>query len=171
MAIEMRKCSLDDLDTIVSIGRQTFDETFRAMNTDETMELYLDTAFERGKIEAEVRNPGTSFFFLYKDGELVGYIKINEGDAQTDLKDAGLLELERIYVKKQYQGLGLGRILMDAAVQTARGLNKRGIWLGVWEKNEAAIGFYQRMGFSVAGSHVFVLGEERQTDFVMRMDF
>jgi diamine N-acetyltransferase len=171
MAIEIRKCDLADLDAIIQIGRLTFDETFRVMNTDETMDLYLNTAFERSKIEAEVRNPGTDFFFLYQEGELAGYIKINEGDAQTDMKDAGLLELERIYVKKQFQGLGLGRVLMDTAVQTARQRNKLGIWLGVWEKNEAAIGFYQRMGFNVAGSHFFVLGEERQTDFVMRMDF
>ncbi len=49
--------------------------------------------------------------------------------------------------------------------------NERGVayvWLGVWEHNYKAIKFYQDKGFVCFGEHVFVLGEDRQTDFLMK---
>ncbi len=47
---------------------------------------------------------------------------------------------------------------------------KRYLWLGVWERNERAVGFYERMGFTKAGTHEFLMGAERQTDHLMRRE-
>lgn len=42
------------------------------------------------------------------------------------------------------------------------------VWLGVSEKNDKAILFYKKNGFYEFGTHSFFIGEEEQTDFVMR---
>ena len=97
-------------------------------------------------------------------------MKINVGDAQTDMRDPDALEIERIYVTRDFQGLGLGRALVDKAMEAARAAKKKSVWLGVWEKNGNAISFYKKMGFSKAGSHDFYTGKKRQTDFIMRRD-
>jgi diamine N-acetyltransferase len=62
----------------------------------------------------------------------------------------------------------MGRVLMDFALQKALELGKKTAWLGVWEKNLSAIAFYQKMGFVKAGQHSFRMGDELQTDWVMK---
>jgi len=171
MNIHLRPCLLSDLEALQAIGRETYDETFRAMNTPETMDQYLAKAFNREKLLAELSTPSSHFFFLYIDEKLAGYLKLNEAPAQSDLNDPLSLEIERIYVRKVYKGQGLGSYLMNYALQLATQQGKTYAWLGVWEKNSAAIAFYQKMGFEEAGRHFFKMGEEMQSDFVMKKMF
>jgi len=77
------------------------------------------------------------------------------------------LEIERIYIKKEFQKHGLGKYLLNKAIELAMECNKRKIWLGVWENNENAIGFYKKMGFVQTGTHSFYMGDDEQTDFIM----
>jgi ribosomal protein S18 acetylase RimI-like enzyme len=163
----LHRCSLDDLADLQTISRGTFEETFREMNTPENLQVYLDGAFNRGKLSAELQNPGSSFYFLLVDGQLAGYLKVNQGDAQTDLHEADTLEVERIYLKSAYQGQGWGRWMLEQALEIARQAGKRAVWLGVWEKNTHAIAFYQRLGFQIVGTHAFVMGDDHQTDYIM----
>lgn len=59
---------------------------------------------------------------------------------------------------------GLGSDLMLASLEEANRQDYQSIWLGVWEKNNRAIVFYERWDFQVIGSHAFVLGSDRQND-------
>ena len=97
-----------------------------------------------------------------------GYLKLNEAPAQSDLNDPQSLEIERIYVRKELQGKGLGKALINYSIQAARDRRKQYVWLGVWEKNSEAIAFYGKMGFAVAGRHTFRMGDEIQGDQVMK---
>lgn len=165
-----RKCCIDDLDILRAFSRQRFFETFSAMNTSENMDAYLDKAFAPEKIRAELSDTNSAFYFLYWEGKLAGYLKLNEAPAQTDLHDEQSLEIERIYVSKEFQGEGLGRYLMDQAINIAIQRKKKYVWLGVWEKNEKALRFYRRSGFYQIGTHTFVIGDDEQTDYIMRKD-
>jgi diamine N-acetyltransferase len=168
--IRFRTCEITDLDTLRTIAYRTYDDAFRHMNTSSNVDAYLESAFTRAKLEEEMRNPLSAFFFPYSDGVLAGYMKINEGAAQSDLADPAALEIERIYVLRDFQGLGLGRAMVEKALEIARKKEKKFLWLGVWEKNENAIAFYKRMGFRKAGTHPFTMGTDRQTDWIMRRE-
>ena len=100
----------------------------------------------------------------------MGYLKLNEAPAQTDVQDIQSLEIERIYVTKEFQGKRLGGYLMEQAVKVAVQRKKAYVWLGVWEMNERAIHFYKKNGFYRIGTHTFVMGEDEQTDYIMRKD-
>ena len=108
--------------------------------------------------------------FIQKIGRPTGCLKVNEAAAQTEAGDPYSLEIERIYVAKEFQGTGLGSRLMDEAVRLAAEQKKAYIWLGVWEKNERAIRFYEGKGFYRTGSHTFTVGNDEQTDYIMRKD-
>ena len=168
MEITIRPCRMSDLETLCAIGRETYDETFRSMNTQETMDRYLAEAFDVKKIRSELENENSRFYFLYADGDLAGYLKVNFAPAQSDLNDPDSLEIERVYVKRAYKGKGLGKTLIDFAIRLAQEANKRYAWLGVWEKNEAAIAFYMKMGFEEAGRHSFRMGDELQSDWILK---
>jgi ribosomal protein S18 acetylase RimI-like enzyme len=170
MTLYIRECVADDLLALCALSRKTYDETFRQMNSEATMEAYLAQSFDIHKMRGELTNHNSAFYFLYADKELAGYLKLNEADAQTDLHETQALEIERIYVDSAFQGKGLGQILMNKALALAAMKEKLFAWLGVWEKNEKAIAFYKKNGFYEIGKHSFVMGEEIQSDFVMRKD-
>ena len=170
MITQFRPCTLDDVGILQAFSRQCFFETFAAMNTPENMAAYLDEAYAPEKLRAELSDPHSVFYFLYQDDRLAGYLKLNEGPAQTEFHDKESLEIERIYVSKEFQGEGLGRCLMDKSIAAAKGRKKNYIWLGVWEKNAKALHFYKKNGFYQIGTHSFVMGDDEQTDYLMRKD-
>ena len=170
MKKSLQQCSTDDFETLRELSIRTYYETFAHLNTAEDMAAYLEDAFNVERLTKEFNDPNSFFFLLYADGRLAGYLKLNEAPSQTDINDAESLEIERIYVSSEFQGAGLGRYLLEQAIKIAKERNKKYAWLGVWEKNEKAIRFYQKNGFYEIGTHKFVMGEDVQTDYVMRKD-
>ena len=170
MSKVLRKCTIEDLDILRELSIKTYYETFAHLNTPEDMAAYLEDAFNVDKLMAELKDINSEFYFLYYNDKLAGYLKLNEAPSQTDINDIESLEIERIYVSSEFQDEGLGRYLMEQAISMAIKRNKEYAWLGVWEKNEKAICFYKKNGFYAIGTHKFVMGEDLQTDFLMRKD-
>ena len=166
----IKKCTLQDLDSLCKISIETFYQTFADTNTEENMKAYLESAYNKEKICKELCNPDSSFFFLYVEERVAGYMKINEYPSQTDINDSEALELERLYMLKDFQGAGLGNDLMNYAISIATERGKKYVWLGVWEHNERAKHFYGKHGFYRIGEHSFKVGDDVQTDYVMRRD-
>lgn len=167
--IDIRRATLNDLDSLQTIGRQTFSETFSAWNTEENMKKYLAEGFSTEKLSAGLQNPNTEFYFAELDRRVIGYLKLNFGPAQTELQDDKALEIERIYVLQEFHGQKVGQLLYEKAIQVARQAGADYVWLGVWEENARAIGFYKKNGFVEFDKHVFKLGDDEQTDFMMRL--
>lgn len=153
------------------IGRQTFQETFADVNTEEDMKQYLEESFSPEKLTRELSNPDSEFYLATLGHDVVGYLKVNFGEAQTELKDNKAVEIERIYVSKAFHGKKVGQMLYEKALRIAHERKADYVWLGVWEKNLRAIAFYQKNGFVEFGQHIFKLGDEEQTDLMMRLDF
>jgi len=166
--ITVSKALKSDVKTLQTIGRQTFFETFAADNTEEDMNEYLEKNFTLEKITKELNNPESNFFIAWQDTDAIGYLKLNTGAAQTELQDDTSLEIERIYVKSDYHGKKIGQILYDKALETANAQHKKSIWLGVWEENLRAIKFYEKNGFVAFDKHIFKMGNDEQTDILMR---
>lgn len=168
--MELKRCRRQDLSSLRKIAIQTFEETFAADNTPENSAAYIANALSPERLGSELDNPASAFYLALENGEAVGYIKINEASAQTDLNDGQSLEIERIYVARQFHGTGCGRQLLDKAIACAVEGGKKYIWLGVWERNPRAIRFYEKNGFSKFGEHIFQLGNDDQLDYLLRKD-
>lgn len=161
--------TLDDLSKLQQIGKQTFHETFAETNTEEDMQEYLRKSFSDEQVTSELTNSESAFYFATLDNRVIGYLKLNFGQAQTEINDPNSLEIERIYVLKEFQGRKVGQLLYNKALSVARERNFEYLWLGVWEKNEKAIQFYKKNGFEQFDQHVFVLGTDEQIDLMMRL--
>jgi diamine N-acetyltransferase len=159
----------DDIEQLQKIGRQTFSETFSAGNTEENMRKYLDESFSFEKLTAELSDANAEFYFATLDKNVIGYLKLNAGQAQTELKDEKALEIERIYVLKEFHGKQVGHLLYEKAIQVAKQHTADYVWLGVWEENPRAIQFYKKNGFIEFDKHIFKLGEDEQRDIMMKL--
>lgn len=167
--LEIRKISIEELNTLQIIAKETFIETYAPHNTPESLDDYLKSHFSAQKLSEELNHPESHFFLAEIKGETVGYLKVNLGSAQTELTDENALEIERIYVSQNHQGKKIGQALFTEAIEIAKESRVAFVWLGVWENNTNAIGFYERMNFEVFDTHAFMFGEVEQTDLMMKL--
>lgn len=165
--MEIKKIGMESLDTLQTISIEIFTDTFKEYNTSENLQNYLDKAYNKNQLQQDLENINSEFYFIYVNGDVAGYMKLNIEDAQTEKVAEKAMEVERIYIKKEYQKLGLGKRLILKAMALARKQNKKYIWLGVWEHNTNAMAFYTKMEFIQKGSHDFYMGDEKQTDIIM----
>jgi ribosomal protein S18 acetylase RimI-like enzyme len=167
-SITIKKAFLEDLETLQNVGRETFYETFAQYNSEDEMQKYLDKSFASEKLTKELNTIDSHFFIAWENENPIGYLKVNSGKAQTELQNETSLEIERIYVKSEYHGKKVGQILYDKALEIAVQEKKKYLWLGVWEENIRAVNFYKKNGFVEFDKHIFKLGNEEQTDLMMR---
>ena len=169
-SIEITKIGVEQLVPLQEIGRTTFLHTFSSTDTEENMDVYLDHAFSAEKLTAELENPNSEFYFATQNEVVIGYLKVNFGAAQTELQDANSVEIERIYVLQDYHGKQVGQLLFEKAIAIAKSNHCDYIWLGVWEENHRALQFYTKNGFVAFDKHIFVFGDEEQTDIMMKLE-
>lgn len=168
--MKIKKCSLDDILDLQKIYRQTFFETFSEQNSEENMRIFLDKAYSEEKLKSEIEDKESETFLAVENQKILGVLKINTENAETESGLENSLEIQRIYILKESKGLGIGTVFMNLAEKKARELGVSFIWLGVWEKNFPAQKFYTDKGFRKFSEHAFVLGDDVQTDFLMRKE-
>lgn len=142
--ITIRKVTADDITRLQDISRKTFATTFASQNTEADIQKYLEENLSLQRLKAEFSNPDSEFYFAISDADVIGYLKLNFGAAQTELKD-------------------------NNAIEVARDKKASYLWLGVWENNERAISFYRKNGFTAFDKHTFTLGDDQQMDIMMRL--
>jgi diamine N-acetyltransferase len=168
--IEIVRVTPNHVKLLQSISQQTFTETFSAANTEENMRRYLDENLSMDKLSAEVNDKNAQFYFATIDDRIIGYLKLNFGSSQTEIKNDKAVEIERIYVIKEFHGQQVGKLLYQKALEIAKEVNANFLWLGVWEENKRAINFYKKNGFVEFDKHLFILGNDEQTDIMMKLE-
>ena len=132
------------------------------------MKFHLDNHFTLEKLASEIQNRHSAFFFAVHECTPVGYLKLNQGSAQTVLSNDQAVEIERIYVDRLFKGRGIGKTFILKAEEFANASRAKYLWLGVWEHNEQAIRFYEKNGFVKFSHHIFKLGDDEQTDLILK---
>ena len=165
----IKECSLEDIENVKYISEKTFYETFSEDNTEENMENYLKENFSYDKMTSEISNTYSKFYIVESNDEVVAYMKINFDKAQTEEGYDNTLEVQRIYVLEDFKGKRIGKALIQKAIEIGKESNVDYLWLGVWEHNIKAIGFYEKLGFKKFDTHIFKLGDDEQVDHLMKL--
>ena len=164
---DLRRATPADAAGLATFAAAAFADSFGAQNRTEDMAAYLAEAFSEPLQRAELTDPRCTVFLAERDGEIVGYAMLRDGVAPPCVADASAIEIARLYAGQRWIGAGIGALLMQRCLVEAASRGRRTIWLGVWERNVRAIGFYQRWHFTIVGSQIFQLGSDRQNDRVM----
>jgi ribosomal protein S18 acetylase RimI-like enzyme len=157
-----------DAEMIADLSYRTFYDAFGPFNTKENMDKFIRNDFNRKKLISQISEPGNIFLLAYQHDELTGYVRLFESHNPPELGETDAIEISRIYVENKITSKGIGSALMQKCIDVAQEKNKKIIWLGVWEHNARAIAFYKKWGFEIFGDHIFMLGDDAQTDVLMK---
>lgn len=168
MNLDIRIATAADAEMIADMSRQTFYDSFALQNTKEDMDKFMNEVFTREALIREVGAPGNIFLLALAGNEPVGYVRMRDGEKRSEFVGRSSMEVARIYAIQHSVGKGVGSALMQKCIEIAKEMNRQVIWLGVWEHNQRAIDFYTRWGFEKFAEHDFVLGDDVQTDWLMK---
>ena len=168
MTITIRTSTAVDSDPIRELGVRIFTDTFGSANTPANMRAYPETAFSPERIREEIADPASTHLIAEGDGTAVGYARLRAGGARPEAAAERPVELVRLYVDRTHQGSGVAAALMQACLDHALDTGHDVMYLGVWEHNPRAVAFYRKWGFEKFGEHSFMLGDDEQTDWLMR---
>lgn len=168
MDIQLRPCVADDAAALALIGQATFLETYSDVLPGPHIIAHCKKAHSVAQYEAWLADPTFQMWLaeLQPGGAPVGFMVVAPPDLPFDVTDADL-EIKRIYLLSKFQGAGMGRRMVDAAVEFGRTRNARRLLLGVYKKNHPAIAFYERSQFAVVGGRTFNVGGHDYDDHIM----
>lgn len=168
MSIKVREANIHDAEMIAELSRQTFYQSFASQNTKENIDKFMNDSFAKETLMMEVGTPGNVFLLAFDGEEQVGYVLMRENNNPPELQNLNAMEIARIYVVQNYIGKGVGKILMQRCIELAMERKFSIVWLGVWQQNLPAISFYTKWGFEKFGTHIFILGDDPQIDWLMK---
>ena len=163
----IRRANIHDASALAELAARTFAETFGADNSPEDLDEHLRAAYGVVQQTAELEDPNVATLLALFGEDLVGFAQVRRKVPPDCVTAKQPIELHRFYLVRSAQGTGLAAALMHASRHAAEELGGLHIWLGVWEHNPKAIAFYRKTGFTVVGSHVFMVGSDPQTDLVL----
>jgi ribosomal protein S18 acetylase RimI-like enzyme len=155
-----------EADLLADISRTTFAETFAPANTPEDMAIFMEQQFTSEHLKAEMGKPGYLHLLARYNGAPAGYLFLKK-HSHPQLQQTEALEISRIYSLQSFQGKGVGKAMMEYALQYAKENGLPTVWLGVWKENAKALAFYTGFGFRIFGETDFMLGNDLQKDWLM----
>ena len=146
----IRKATIDDADGKGYVHYQSWIETYTGLFPDDYMKsLSLEKSVKLARDYPE------NTYLAIVDDQIIGFSSYLES-RDEDLVDTG--EIMAIYVLKAYQGLGIGKQLMEACYKELSQYATLSLW--VLGSNLLSIQFYEKQGFIADGKTKILRGKE-----------
>ena len=172
MAVDVTTATAADLPELADVAARTFPLACPPSATPENVRAFIDEHLSGARFGDYLADPERAVLAARHDHRIVGYAMLIRGvldddEVQRAVSVRPAVELSKIYVLPDCHGAGVSAALMDAAIERARALGARCLWLGVNQLNERAQRFYRKHGFSINGTKTFRLGAGIENDYVM----
>jgi ribosomal protein S18 acetylase RimI-like enzyme len=169
----IRRATPDDAQALAELGATTFIESFGQLYVPRDLQAFLDESHTIPAYANALANPDYALWIAERSAEdgtrrAIGYAQAGPcGLPHTDVAP-GDGELKRLYLLRSEQNGGVGAALFEQALAWLERDGPRTLWISVWSENYGAQRFYGRHGFEFAGEYAFVVGEQRDREFMYR---
>ena len=163
-----RDAAIADGPALATMACASFTETFGHLYAAHDLAAFLAGTFGPDGLPAQIGDPAYRIRLAVEDETIVGFAKIGPVVFPGDWPPRAI-ELHQLYVLSSRHGSGIGPVLMDWAMDTARHRGASDMLLSVWVDNHRARAFYERRGFVEVGRYVFRVGDHEDDDRLLRL--
>ncbi len=172
MVTRVRRARPEDARIVSAVAAETFELACPPGTAREAIEAFVSTHLAEERFAAHLHDAERVVLLADVDGEIAGYTMLVAGepadpDVAAAVTGSPTVELSKCYVRDSFHGHGVATSLMAASLEAAAQLGGASVWLGVNQRNERAIRFYEKSGFVRVGTKKFFVGDELHDDFVL----
>lgn len=151
----------EHIPALQQLARSTWEATYSSIISREQIDYMLNLFYDADLMREQMADPAQLFFAAREEDTLLGY---------AHLHPAGTIyKLSKLYVYPQQHKGGVGKTLLQHAEEVLRALSISRLTLNV-NRNNPALGFYERMGFRITETVDIALGPYWLNDYVMEKD-
>lgn len=140
-SIQIRMAGIEDIPTIRSLAFDIWPIAYKDILTVEQLDYMLELIYSPEAISSQIIDKKHQFLVIEKEGSPLGFASYNK-------LEEGVFKLQKLYVQPATQGMGLGKALLDKVKQLVLTAGASELHLNV-NKNNKAISFYEKQGFSI----------------------
>lgn len=164
----IRRATVEDAAALAELGAATFIESFGQLYVPRDLQAFLEESHSVAAYAKALANPDYALWIAIRDGRAIGYAQAGPcGLPHADVKPEDG-ELKRLYLLQSAQNGGVGAALFEQALAWLERDGARTLWISVWSENFGAQRFYGRYGFEFVGEYAFIVGEQRDREFMYR---
>lgn len=168
LAMILRDATLEDASALAALGAVAFCASFAHLYRPDDLTAFLNSSHSPATVAAQIANPEMRVkLAVDDDGNLLGYCKLVMACGWPEHAQADrVIELKQLYTAPHATGRGIGAALMDWALEEAAAFNAGEVQLSVYYDNDGAQRFYARYGFAKVADIYFIVGDQRDDEFL-----
>lgn len=170
--LTLRAATTADIPALSRLATDSFVAKFGHLYSAENLNAFLTESLSEAAIAAEMANPDRVYRLAECDGALVGYCKIALTCGFPEhARGQRVMELKQLYTAANATGGGIGKAMMDWAMEqfAARGADE--VQISVYAHNDGAHRFYRRYGFDKVADITFRVGDHIDPEFLFAQLF
>ncbi|MFT6246430.1 MAG: GNAT superfamily N-acetyltransferase [Salibacteraceae bacterium] len=161
--IETVQLTRDDVFLVNQLAHDIWPNAFKDILTKDQIDYMLDWMYDVNTLQEQAQT-GHLFYIVKEHGIAKGFVGL-----EPNYPDVGMLRIHKLYMLPERQGKGMGRVLLNKAIDIAFDLDLTSLHLNVNRFNEA-VEFYKHCGFKVIGEEDIDIGKDYlMEDFIMEL--
>lgn len=158
--VQLRK---EDVFLVNHLAHKIWPKAFKDILSNDQIDYMLDWMYNVQTLEEQVQT-GFLYYVVKENGVARGFLGL-----EPNYPDADILRIHKLYVLPEDQGKGLGRVLLNQAIDVAFDLDLHTLHLNVNRFNKA-VKFYEHCGFKITGEEDIDIGKEYlMEDYIMEL--
>ncbi len=159
---QIRTATIEDIPLIQQLTDEIWRPTYKDLMTPEQLEYMIAMIYSTASLTNQMTEKQHKFLLLYDDQRPIGFAAYSTTD------EAGIYKLQKIYLHGDYQGKGVGRLLLESVIERVKAANGSTLELDVKRDNKARF-FYEKQGFTILKEKDTNIGNGYwMRDYVMR---
>jgi ribosomal protein S18 acetylase RimI-like enzyme len=165
--MQLRPAKAADAAALAQLGAHSFTAKFGHLYKPEDLATFLAQSHSEAKVAREIADPAMRIMLADDGGSLLGYCKLVMACGWPDhARGQRTIELKQLYTAPDATGQGIGARLTEWALDEAQRYGADEIQLSVYADNPGAQKFYRRYGFAKMADIHFMVGDQRDEEFL-----
>lgn len=165
--MNLRTATPADAAALARLGHDSFVAKFGHLYRPEDLAFFLAKTHTQDTVAGEIVDPNLRIMLAERDGRLMGYCKLSMVCGWPEhAQGQRAIELKQFYTAPDATGQGIGGLLMEWALGEAAAFGADEVQLSVYAHNPGAQKFYARYGFTKVADIHFMVGQQRDEEFL-----